>query len=397
MLNTYDDIFIGHPGSLSAQKLDILWEPAGGGVRILRVYGEHPVVMLPETIEGQPVTEIGAYCFSRSEPRLPEQYFHYHTDILPDTGTRSDSNVLPDSNTQPDSPHGPDAGAYEKAAADSEQRSQLSCLSGSSVEAVWLPSSVTTLHNAAFYNCRKLHTLSAGAGIQSIGSDEFMNCTSLSRLIMRCSDTEAEGLPLLLERYAEDLLVLFVPEADPISGSVSEKRTENETAFSGHTAVSAALFFPEYYEWLDEISPAHIFSRSIHGEGFRMRKCFENGRINYEKYDLCFENALKVESDESLCRIAIQRLRWPNGLKETAESLYTDALTARLSTAISMAVKARDLPLLLFLCGYFSAGDYSAAISACVDADWGEGSARLMEEQHRHGNFAGKNFDFDDF
>ena len=36
MLNTYDDIFIGHPGSLSAQKLDILWEPAGGGVRILR-------------------------------------------------------------------------------------------------------------------------------------------------------------------------------------------------------------------------------------------------------------------------------------------------------------------------------------------------------------------------
>ena len=61
------------------QKLDILWEPVGDGARILRVYGEHPVVALPETIEGRPVTEIGAYCFSRSEPHLPEQYFHFYT------------------------------------------------------------------------------------------------------------------------------------------------------------------------------------------------------------------------------------------------------------------------------------------------------------------------------
>ena len=88
------------------------------------------------------------------------------------------------------------------------------------------------------------------------------------------------------------------------------------------TPSRAPSFFPEYYEWLDEISPAHIFSRSIHGEGFRMRKCFENGRINYEKYDQCFENALKVESANTLCRIAIARLRWPAGLKEEARTLY---------------------------------------------------------------------------
>ena len=297
----------------------------------------------------------------------------------------------------------------------------LSCLSGSSVEAIWLPASVTTLHNAAFYNCRNLHTLSVGAGIQSIGSDEFMNCTSLSRLIMRCRDTEAGGLPLLLERYAEDLLVLFIPESNNTLNSVSTQSADHTTDVvsaqnADHTTdvvsapnvdsavffpapadISAALFFPEYYEWLDEISPAHIFSRSIHGEGFRMRKCFENGRINYEKYDLCFENALKVESDEALCRIAITRLRWPGGLKETAESLYIDALKTRLSTAISMAIREQDLSLLLFLCRYFSAGDYSQAISACVEADWGEGSARLMEEKHQSGSFAGKSFDFDDF
>lgn len=361
MTNVSDKTIAGQAAGFSSQKLDILWEPAGQGVRILRVYGEHPVVNLPETIDGRPVTEIGAYCFSRSEPRLPEQYFHF----------------------------------YMNTAFTSSR--QLFCLSGSSVEAIWLPASVTILHNAAFYNCRNLHTLSVGAGIQSIGSDEFMNCTSLSRLIMRCKDTEAEGLPLLLERYAENLLVLFVPEENHAVSTVSAQNADNATFLPAPADISAALFFPEYYEWLDEISPAHIFSRSIHGEGFRMRKCFENGRINYEKYDLCFENALKVESDESLCRIAVTRLRWPGGLKETAESLYTDALKTRLSTAISIAIREQNLSLLLFLCRYFSAGDYSQAISACVETDWGEGSARLMEEKHQSGSFAGKSFSFDDF
>lgn len=329
-----------------SQKLDILWEPAGDGARVLRVYGEQPVLSLPESIDGRPVTEIGPYCFSRSEPKLPETYFHHYT--------------------------------------DSQNTEQLSSLSGNVLEMVRLPDTVTTLHNAAFYNCRSLHTLSVSTGIRSIGSDEFMNCTSLRRLVMRCTDTEAEGLPLLLERFADDLLVQFIPETHPAND------WEPPTA-------SAALFFPEYYEWLDEISPAHIFSRSIHGEGFRMRKCFENGRIHYEKYDLCFENARKVESDETLCRIAITRLRWPNGLKEDMRRQYETALTERLFTAVNLAVKSRDLELLLFLCSFFSTGDYTQAIVSCVEADWGEGSARLMEEKHQSGSFAEKEFSFDDF
>ncbi|CVI65730.1 hypothetical protein BN3660_00291 [Eubacteriaceae bacterium CHKCI004] len=350
------------------QKLDILWEPAGDGARILRVYGEHPVVALPETIEGRPVTEIGAYCFSRSEPHLPEQYFHFYT------GEQL-GNPFGQNATQPNAEH---PALYEAdAPTGSAAYGHLSCLSGSLVEAIRLPASVTTLHNAAFYNCRKLHTLSVGPGIRSIGSDEFMNCTSLSQLILRGQDTESTGLSLLLERFEENLLVLFTPEEED--------------------SILAALFFPEYYEWLDEISPAHLFSRSIHGEGFRMRKCFENGRVNYEKYDQCFENALKLESDESLCQIAFTRLRWPNGLKEEACALYEDALKARLHTAVSMAVRDKDLQLLLFLCRYFTGEDYSQAISACVAADWGEGSARLMEEKHQNGSFARKSFSFDDF
>lgn len=319
------------------QHLDILWEPVGQGIRILRVYGEHPCLSLPETIDGKPVTEIGPYCFSRSEPKLPEVYFHH---IVGDTRP-------------------------------------LSSLSGSSVETIFLPSTVTTLHNAAFYNCRMLHTLSVGPDIRSIGSDEFTNCTKLRHLLLRCDDSKQTGLPLLLERIADDLHVSFV---------------------SSENTITSTLLFPEYYEWLDEISPAHIFSRSIHGEGFRMRKCFENNQLNYEKYDSCFENALKVESKETICHIAFYRLYWHHALKEDAKLRYEEALKHYLTTAIDMSIREKDLSFLLFLCPYFSGtDDYTYAISSCIHADWSEGSARLMEEKHRNGTFAKKDFSFEDF
>jgi len=59
---------------------------------------------------------------------------------------------------------------------------------------------------------------------------------------MRGKDSEATGLPLILERIAENITVSFCPNSSSSPESI--------------------VFFPEYYEWLDEISPAHIFSRS---------------------------------------------------------------------------------------------------------------------------------------
>ncbi len=346
---------------ISAQKLDLLWTPAEEGVRILRVYGEQPALVLPEQIAGHPVTEIGPYCFSRSEPSLPDTYFHCYMETE-EYGSLSGRADTGQGITRHDEQ--PPAGF-----------AHLSVLSGSSLKEIRLPDTVTTLHNAAFYNCRELRTLSTGGCLRSIGSDEFMNCRQLRQLIFRRADTEVAGLSLLLERFADDLLVQFMPEQE----------------------TSGALFFPEYYEWLDEISPAHIFSRSIHGEGFRMRKCVENNHINYEKYDQCFENACKVEPDETLCRISLARLRYPAALKDPARKQYETALTHRLPVAAAMAIRERDMELLLFLCGYFTPGDYSTAISACIEADWGEGSARLMEERHQSGSFADKSFTFDDF
>lgn len=349
-------------GETEEESLILFWQPAKDGIRLLRVLGNTPCLILPEAIEGQPITEIGAYCFSQSERELPADYnvsavsAKYHLD-----DTLTPSHLLREKRISPeDIPSG------------GSQR-----ISGRFVESITLPSEVTTLHNAAFYNCRNLHTLSAGALIHAIGSDEFTNCSRLTQLFIRGKDSDKTGLSLILERIETDLKVYFRP------GS----------------SITGALFFPEYYEWLDEISPAHIFSRSIHGEGFRMRKCFENQIVDYKKYDQCFENALAVESEKSLCQIALARLRWPNQLDNQQAILYENTLRNHLSIAVKEAISNKDLELLLFLCNKlsFQTKEYTQTINACTEADWAAGAAGLMEEKHKHSSFAAKTFDFDDF
>ena len=346
----------------TGQTLTILWQPVPAKneseketARILRVYGNHPCFRLPDMIEGMPVTEIGPYCFSMSEPKVTGESFWFPF--------QPEKEALPPS------------------------------LSGRFVESITLPASVTTLHNAAFYNCRKLHTLSVGSHIEAIGSDEFTNCSRLKNLILRCHDAEATGLPLVLERIDTDLNVSFFPERK------AEISSSESLSSDGNAQPCAALFFPEYYEWLDEISPAHIFSRSIHGEGFRMRKCFQEKVLDYRKYDQCFENALTVESEKSLCKISLNRLQWPNHLEKEFRILYENTVQKHFDTAFSLAVDNRDTHLLTFLSTYFSLSpeEFSKGISLCIAADWSSGAALLMEQKHRAGSFANKTFDFDDF
>ena len=70
-----------------------------------------------------------------------------------------------------------------------------------------------------------------------------------------------------------------------------------------------------------------------------MRKSFENSVLNYRKYDSCFDNALTVESPESLCKIALNRLRWPSGLENIFKEKYETAIETHLNTAFSLAIR----------------------------------------------------------
>ena len=345
--------------NLSTNKISIntvLWEPVDLGCRLLRCFGNSPILNIPDMIDGRKITEIGAYCFSRSRPRFPEKIF---------------KTIFIDANNQETTSEN----GREFNQTDFDFSSFGTELDGTFIEEITLPDSVTTLHNAAFYNCRKLKKLSVGTQISGIGSDEFMNDSKLEHLIIRGKDSEVTGLSLILERIAENITVSFCPDSSLLPESI--------------------LFFPEYYEWLDEISPAHIFSRSIHGEGFRMRRSFENGILDYRKYDSCFENALTVESPESLCQIILNRLRWPSRLENDFKENYEAAIKKYMDTAFTLAVKDQNFSLLQFICEHLSPDSQalSTAIDLCIEKEWSEGNAFLIEAKHK--TFSKKTFDFD--
>src|SRR5699024_11912342 len=105
----------------------VLWQPCGAGARILRVLGDSPCPVLPDCVDGRPVTELGPYCFAARPV---------------EGGT-----LWP---------------------ADSDETHEVT---GDFLEEVVLLDSLRILHSAAFYNCHRLRRVEAGPNLESLGSD----------------------------------------------------------------------------------------------------------------------------------------------------------------------------------------------------------------------------------
>ena len=134
--------------------------------------------------------------------------------------------------------------------------------------------------NYAFYNCTALEMLVTGKYLEEIGSDAFMNCKKFHFLTVRCDVGERSGAKQILSRISADM----------------------EVTFAGKTG-QTVVFYPEYYESYDEIAPAHIFGRSIEGEGFRARQCFKEGVPDLSLYDTIFPKACAEEKEHTLLHI----------------------------------------------------------------------------------------------
>lgn len=220
-------------------SLGILWQACPGGARILRVFGDSPCPALPVQIEGFPVVEIGPYCFAQNQRSQPADARFWSVD-------------------------GRGPAAYPHP------------IAGDFVQGVTLPAGVRALHNAAFYNCRKLEWLCAGSALESVGSDLFTNCRALDRFILDAAPDAPTGLKKLVAAVSADIGAVFAPGG----------------------AVQAKVFYPEYFEFLDENTPAHIFNHSIEGEGYRYRQCFDGSVLRFAEYDAAFPQACVGESEK---------------------------------------------------------------------------------------------------
>ena len=237
-------------------------------------------------------------------------------------------------------------------------------IDGSFVESVRLPDGIKILDNDAFYNCRALHSLSVGKEIDAVGSDLFTNCWALENLVVRGKIDEGSGLKKLLAVISSDLTVYF-----------------------GQDGELTRLFYPEYFESMDENTPAHIFNYSISGQGYRYRQCFAAaGSVSLADYDKVFPVALPGETAVTLCKIACCRLAFPDGLSEDAKKQYLDFLDTHLLELAGLLVQMRDTILMERLAANGAAGrELLALISHQAAASgWNEGAAAAGELTHRY-------------
>ena len=121
-----------------------------GDIRLLRVYGEYPIIEIPKKLQGYSVTEIGSYCFAPIK-KMSSEYRKECEDIERD---------LPFS--------------YHE-------------IAGKEVNEVILPNTVTTLHSYSFYNCKELVTLTFGAALNEVNGEISLNINSRSALFVLSS------------------------------------------------------------------------------------------------------------------------------------------------------------------------------------------------------------------
>lgn len=310
----------------------ILWkqnEETGGAI-ILRVFASSPILTIPRQINGCLVTELGNYCFA-PKCQLPK-----------------DGVWAPD-----DFPH-----------TSVDTQADLVELSGNYLQQVILPETVSKIGDYAFYNCRSLISIEFAGQLHIIGSDVFMNCHKLRHMFIRCMPSQPSALRQMLAQISWDIEVSFC----------------GCTSCGDHTQIQASIFYPEYYETYDEIAPAHVFGRNIVGEGFRARHCFTDERIDFVQYDTIFQKSCAEESEQTVCRLVLCRLRYPIGLSAKKRLQYESYIKIHGKAACKWLVDEKTLDGLSFLFHQrlLSPEDAQYAILLATDANWAEGSASMI-------------------
>ena len=150
------------------------------------------------------------------------------------------------------------------------------------IRTVTLPKDSKSVGSYAFYNCRNLERIELTDSVSEFGGGALMNCMSLREVILHAAPSAPTCLPRLLGEYAGEL----------------------DVRFDEH----ARLLFPEYVEELEDLSPAHIFQRRIHGAGYSYRQCFDGGVLNFRQYDAALSELLERHDFSVAARVAVRRI-----------------------------------------------------------------------------------------
>ena len=249
---------------------------------------------------------------------------------------------------------------------------------GSFLEELVLPGSLRVIGSCAFYNCRRLRRLSAGAGELTMGSDVFLNCFALEDLIIRATPEQATGLFALVGSITEAVRALFWPV--------------------GEASPRAGLWYPAYWEDIEE-TPAHILLHTFSGQGYHYRQCFLENKLLPAEYDAIFPQGHDADDASVMAMLCFDRLRWPWQLSDAARDAYRDFLKTNTGRVLTRLLKAQDtegIKVLLAL-DVMDTDAFAEGAALAAKADNAEAAALLADAEHKKRAAAPqkKRYDFD--
>lgn len=325
----------------NSPQLTIEYLPSGDGAALVSCFGPAPELRLPARLNGRPLREICPYAFSAQKAARE----HLPEGVLPVAARTEGGSSFADGSK---------------------------FLGGDFLRKAELPEGLRSIGEYAFYNCGNLSRLGLYGGDVQVGNGALMNCCALNRLDFFTSPADITCLFDLLAEISGEIRVSFCGAGD----------------FS-------VFLFPEFYEESVENGPARIFEHRILGAGYRYRQCFEGNVLKIEEYDAQFPVCVSQMEQETALGIALNRLRHPTGLRESAHAEYLAYLSENARAAAVRMVRGDNPEGIAFLAelGVLSRESIAAAVAEASKAGQAECLGVLLNERHRLFPSGGKTFE----
>ena len=244
---------------------------------------------LPETLEGLPVTELGAYIFSDHIDRGDLEKCRMSGKFCTEDGLEvQDEEGMPE-------------------------------MSGNVVQELILPSKLRKVGRYAFYNCFHLKKLSFGGDLRDVGVGAMTGCHKIERVTVKTDENGDSCLRDILTELPETLRVDM------------DKNGEQ-----------GCFWFPEFFEEGVENTPARIIENHVHGSGICYRNSFLHKKLNTLEYDKLFPYAEAWEEESIVLKLALDRILYPMDLTETAEEKYIQYLREHGERAVSILGEEKE-------------------------------------------------------
>ena len=278
--------------------------------------------------------------------------------------------------------------------------------SGSAVEKVYLPRTLLRIGRYEFYGCEKLQEIHFYGSLREVGGGVLTGCRNIKSLTVHMDISEESALRDFVTEINERVMVhVFMQDGQkrrmpggeidfertaPMPGSLEEENEETECA---------RLIFPEYYDEAVENTPARITVSNIHGTGQKYRYCFEGRKFRFDRYDKLFVYEKVEESVLMASKIAVNRLRYPKGLWESAKKEYEKFLLENLYEVLLGSLE--DPETVKWLAGQYlipeknplTADEISGLITEVSKRHLPELSGLFMEIQRKKFGVKKKSFD----